>query len=75
VHFQPALTADADERWHPANGRREMSFEPPRGLSVILDTRHPLSDLIYGMRLICTSLDPEINPPQTDNPYDFTYSG
>jgi hypothetical protein len=57
-----------DEGWEPDTATRETRFEPPEGLSVVLDSR-------IGMRVICTSLDREINPEQTENPFDFTYPG
>ncbi len=54
---------------------RTTQFVAPEGLTVIL---RPQPDLAFGgthMNLRCISLDPEINPIPTPNPFDFTIPG
>jgi len=53
-----------------------MMVLPGTGLTVVLDTRffaNPSGEP-WGIRLVCTSLDENINPPQRPNPFDFTYA-
>ena len=65
-----------DLTWEPMGAQRQMVVLPGTGLTVVLDTRffvNPNGEP-WGIRLVCTSLDEPINPPQTPNPFDFTYT-
>jgi hypothetical protein len=67
--------SDQEPNRIPSDTHKEMAFLPQTGLTVILDTRYDPSGSgapLLGMRLLCVSLDPEINPEQSQNPYDFT---
>ncbi len=68
-----------DATWEGDDARKTTAFLPQIGLTVSLDTRRwdPVSPgtPFLGMRLLCTSLDPAINPEQTPNPFDFTLPG
>jgi hypothetical protein len=74
--------------WEPAFVDESRKFVLGDGLVVQLDgsARIPVQDpplfdpQLHLMRLICTSMDPEINPIPTANPFSFTlgegpYSG
>ena len=65
-----------DLTWEPIGAKKQMVVRPGTGLTVVMDTRffaNPAGEP-WGIRLVCTSLDETINPPQRPNPFDFTYT-
>ena len=62
--------------WQPSDVRRSTRFEPEHGLIVQLDEadRPPgsFNPEFKNLSLVCTSMDPAVNPNPTSNPYDFT---
>jgi hypothetical protein len=55
------------QHWKQHAVKRNSRFEAGRGLLVQLDTI-----AAPRLSLICTSMDPTLNPNPTTNPYDFT---
>ena len=75
---------DEDATWQPSDVRETRTFLPGDGLIVQLDgaARPPalVNPQYKNLAVTCTSLDPDVNPIPTANPYDFTvpersYSG
>jgi hypothetical protein len=62
--------------WQPSDVRESRMFVPGDGLIVQLDggARPPVvvNPQFNNLAVTCTSLDPELNPIPTANPYDFT---
>ncbi|MGB7069967.1 MAG: hypothetical protein WBD22_10785 [Pyrinomonadaceae bacterium] len=69
---------DPGSTWQPSDVRESMKFVPGEGLILQLDgaARPPvlINPKFHNLALTCTSMDPEINPIPTANPYDFTFS-
>lgn len=67
---------DQGASWRPSDVRESMKFVLGDGLTVQLDgaSRPPvlINPQFRNLVLTCTSMDPEINPIPTANPYDFT---
>ncbi|MGB9928261.1 MAG: hypothetical protein ACPK85_07615 [Methanosarcina sp.] len=65
-----------DASFQPSAVRRTTKFIAGEGLIVKLDAdaQSPgsLNHDYDNLTLICTSMNPEINPIPTNNPYDFT---
>jgi hypothetical protein len=65
-----------NQTWEAIGAQTQMMVLPGTGLTLVLDTRffsNPSGEP-WGIRLVCTSLDETINPPQRPNPFDFTYT-
>ena len=59
--------------WVPAGTVRTTRFIAPDGLFARLDpTRGYFGAFFVSMTLLCLSMDPDINPIPTPNPFDFT---
>lgn len=65
-----------DATYQSSDVRRTTKFVVGKGLVVTLDADAnapgPLNPAYNNLTLICTSIDPEINPIPTTNPYNFT---
>lgn len=60
-------------QWTIMPFKRQNRFDLGDGLVVDLDSfTAPDIKIPPPLQLICTSMDPEVNPIPTDNPYDFT---
>lgn len=73
IDLQILWPLSSTARWSSVPVRRIMTFLPPEGLIVGLNLAPGvIAPFLLGMKLICTSTDPEINPIPSGNPYDFT---
>lgn len=64
------------DAWQPCELRRETRYEPPDGFVVVV--RGHLAE--FEERWIenvvrCIDRDPEVNPPDVPDPFDFRYGG
>jgi hypothetical protein len=59
--------------WHPVDPHPQHRFVTPDGLTVRLKWVGPeVGPFSLDQTLLCVSTDPDVNPPQPPNPFDFT---
>ena len=63
--------------WEVPTTRRTIRFDPINGITVRLRTSRPIEIGANPATNVidCVYRDPNLNPPPTPNPFDFTYGG